>query len=118
VNYGKERITFSAYFAEHLAKEEFEQIVLHELAHVLAGPETQHGALWKQEARAIGYTGGQHVDPIPGASQGGNGFAAAGAIFIGVTYAYPPIGIVLLTLWAAGGLVYLWRDLKPVKQFE
>jgi predicted SprT family Zn-dependent metalloprotease len=33
---------------------DFEDTVLHEIAHILAGPEAGHGRLWKRIAREIG----------------------------------------------------------------
>lgn len=36
---------------------EVEQVILHEIAHALAGPHAGHGREWKKQARAIGYDG-------------------------------------------------------------
>lgn len=39
------------------------EVVLHEIAHALVGPEHGHDATWRAAARAIGSTGARTVDP-------------------------------------------------------
>lgn len=58
-NYQKKLITVSRHFAAHASQEDVQQIVLHEIAHALAGPKAGHGQLWKQIAKQIGYVGGR-----------------------------------------------------------
>lgn len=57
-NYTDRRITVSRYLAEKFDDDEIHQVLLHEVAHALAGPEAGHGATWKAIARDLGYVGG------------------------------------------------------------
>lgn len=52
------RITVSRYLAARFDDDEIHQVLLHEVAHALAGPAAGHGAAWKAIAREIGYVGG------------------------------------------------------------
>ena len=54
-NYTKRRITLSKHFVEHASSEEIEQVLLHEIAHALAGQSAGHGPKWKKQASDIGY---------------------------------------------------------------
>lgn len=58
-NFSKNQISVSRHFAVNATEEEFEQVVLHEIAHALAGHGAGHGEFWQFIARAIGYTGGR-----------------------------------------------------------
>ncbi|MEJ6488430.1 SprT-like domain-containing protein [Leucobacter sp. USCH14] len=57
-NYTDRRITVSRYLAEKFEDDEIHQVLLHEVAHALAGPDAAHGARWKAIAQQIGYVGG------------------------------------------------------------
>ncbi len=57
-NYTERRFTVSRYLAEKFDDDEIHQVLLHEVAHALAGPAAGHGAAWKAIAREIGYVGG------------------------------------------------------------
>ena len=54
-NYTQRRITLSKHFVAHSSYEEIEQVLLHEIAHALAGQTAGHGPKWKAQATAIGY---------------------------------------------------------------
>lgn len=56
-NYTKKRITVSRYLAARFDDDEIHQVLLHEVAHALAGPKAGHGAEWKRIARGLGYVG-------------------------------------------------------------
>lgn len=56
-DFGKKRITISRYFTGAATEEEFEQTLIHELAHALLPPFAKHGELWKRTAKELGYTG-------------------------------------------------------------
>lgn len=48
-------ITLSTYFIDAVdSDEDLRKVILHEVAHALAGPEAGHGAKWKAKAREIG----------------------------------------------------------------
>ena len=47
-------LRFSKTATQHGTAEDFRDTVLHEIAHVLAGPRAGHGRLWKRAAYAIG----------------------------------------------------------------
>ncbi|MGW9020230.1 SprT-like domain-containing protein [Leucobacter chromiiresistens] len=57
-NYTDRRITVSRYLAEKFADDDIHQVLLHEVAHALAGPAAAHGPRWKAIAEEIGYVGG------------------------------------------------------------
>ncbi|MDR0285149.1 MAG: SprT-like domain-containing protein [Propionibacteriaceae bacterium] len=61
-HYAARRITCSTYLVAYLADDEVEQIILHEVAHGLAGPAAGHGGRWRAQARALGYTGGATIE--------------------------------------------------------
>lgn len=54
-NYAERRITISRHFVENNELDKVHQVLLHEIAHVLAGQDAGHGAQWRTAARAIGY---------------------------------------------------------------
>lgn len=56
-NFTKKKITISKHFTSAATEEQFEQTLLHEIAHALLPPFAKHGPVWKQTARAIGYKG-------------------------------------------------------------
>lgn len=56
-DYTAKRITVSRYLATHFDDDEIHQVLLHEVAHAMAGPKSGHGAKWKVIARDIGYVG-------------------------------------------------------------
>ena len=56
-HYHTREITVSRYFIAQATADEFRQVLLHEIAHALAGPATGHGPVWRRTARSIGYTG-------------------------------------------------------------
>lgn len=57
-NYRDKRITVSRYLAARFEDDEIHQVLLHEVAHALAGHEAAHGPGWKRIARELGYVGG------------------------------------------------------------
>lgn len=61
-NYQLKRISVSRYLAARFDDDEIHQILLHEVAHALAGPDAGHGAQWKRIARELGYVGGRTHD--------------------------------------------------------
>lgn len=52
------RITVSRYLAARFDDDEIHQVLLHEVAHALAGHKAAHGAAWKRIADELGYIGG------------------------------------------------------------
>ncbi len=56
-NYTARRITVSRYLAARYEDDEIHQILLHEVAHALAGSGAGHGPRWTAIARSIGYEG-------------------------------------------------------------
>ncbi|WP_150307827.1 SprT-like domain-containing protein [Planctomonas psychrotolerans] len=56
-NYGIKRITVSRYLASRYDENEIHQVLLHEVAHALAGPRAGHGPKWRSIAAGIGYVG-------------------------------------------------------------
>ena len=56
-NYTDKRISVSRYLAAKYEDDEIHQVLLHEVAHALAGPRSGHGPAWKKTAAEIGYEG-------------------------------------------------------------
>ena len=56
-NFDKHRITVSRYLAGRYEDDEIHQVLLHEVAHALAGPRVGHGPRWRSIARGLGYVG-------------------------------------------------------------
>ena len=61
-NYTDKRITVSRYLAEKYTDDEVYQILLHEVAHAVAGSRAAHGPRWLRIARDLGYIGGRTHD--------------------------------------------------------
>lgn len=56
-NYTLKRITVSKYLAARYGDDEIHQILLHEIAHAVAGAHAGHGPGWKAIAADLGYHG-------------------------------------------------------------
>lgn len=108
------RIILSVNAVEQYEAYQVEQLMLHEIAHVLAGPKTNHGAEWKKEARALGYEGGVHCDHFEDRSKGfsAGGIAALVALIIPLFTIMPPLGI------AAVAAIVTYMIVKTKKQFN
>ena len=64
-NYTSKRISVSRYLAGRYEDDEIHQILLHEVAHAMAGPTAGHGPRWKAIGKEIGYEGKRlHDGPI------------------------------------------------------
>lgn len=56
-DYARRRITVSRYLAVGFSVDDARQVLLHEVAHAIAGHRAAHGPRWKAIAARIGYTG-------------------------------------------------------------
>jgi predicted SprT family Zn-dependent metalloprotease len=56
-NYTDHQISLSKYLVQYHSLDQSEQVILHEVAHALAGKDAGHGPNWKQIAKSIGYRG-------------------------------------------------------------
>ena len=56
-NYTDYQISLSKYLVQYHSLDQSEQVILHEVAHALAGKDAGHGPNWKQIAKSIGYRG-------------------------------------------------------------
>jgi len=56
-NYTDRRITVSKYLAARYEDDEIHQVLLHEVAHAMAGTRAGHGPRWKAIAADLGYEG-------------------------------------------------------------
>ena len=61
-NYTDHKITVSRYLSEKFEDDEIHQVLLHEVAHAIAGAKAGHGAEWKRVAEELGYVGGRTHD--------------------------------------------------------
>jgi predicted SprT family Zn-dependent metalloprotease len=61
-NHSTKRITVSRYLAARFDDDEIHQVLLHEVAHALAGPAAGHGQRWRAIARDLGYVGERTLD--------------------------------------------------------
>jgi predicted SprT family Zn-dependent metalloprotease len=56
-NYTSRRISVSRYLATRYDDDEIHQVLLHEVAHAIAGTRAGHGPRWKAVAAQLGYEG-------------------------------------------------------------
>ena len=56
-NYTTKTITVSRYLALRYEDDEIHQVLLHEVAHAIAGSRSGHGPTWRQVAADLGYEG-------------------------------------------------------------
>ena len=56
-NYSHKRISVSKYLAAKYEDDEIHQVLLHEVAHAMAGTRAGHGPRWKAIASDLGYEG-------------------------------------------------------------
>jgi predicted SprT family Zn-dependent metalloprotease len=56
-SYDRKRISVSRLLAARYEDDEIHQVLLHEVAHALAGARAGHGPRWKAIARDLGYEG-------------------------------------------------------------
>ncbi|HEV7949695.1 MAG TPA: SprT-like domain-containing protein [Glaciihabitans sp.] len=56
-NWSTHRITVSRYLTAKADDDDIHQVLLHEVAHALAGPRAGHSSTWRQIAGSIGYEG-------------------------------------------------------------
>ncbi|MEP6482160.1 MAG: SprT-like domain-containing protein [Rhodoglobus sp.] len=56
-NYTDKRISVSKYLAARYEDDEIHQVLLHEVAHAMAGTRAGHGPKWKAIAKELGYEG-------------------------------------------------------------
>lgn len=61
-DYGKKRISVSRHLAARYDDDEVHQVLLHEVAHALAGPRAGHGPRWREVASGLGYVGSRLHD--------------------------------------------------------
>ncbi|QIK64199.1 SprT family zinc-dependent metalloprotease [Leucobacter viscericola] len=61
-NFTDRKITVSRYLSEKFEDDEIHQVLLHEVAHAIAGPDAAHGPVWKRTAEQLGYVGGRTHD--------------------------------------------------------
>jgi len=61
-DYAARRISVSRHLAARYDDAEVHQVLLHEVAHALAGPRAGHGPRWRAVAGELGYTGGRVHD--------------------------------------------------------
>lgn len=54
-NYSDHKISLSKYIVEYHSVDQSEQVILHEIAHALAGKSAGHGPNWKSVAKSLGY---------------------------------------------------------------
>jgi hypothetical protein len=60
-NFTDKRISVSRHLAAKYEDDEVHQILLHEVAHAIAGPRAGHGPQWKSIAFELGYDGKRTV---------------------------------------------------------
>ena len=77
----RKRITLSRHLASAWDDDEVHQILLHEVAHALAGAQAGHGPAWRRIAAELGYVGGRtHSGPVAIEQARWLGFCPAGHV--------------------------------------
>lgn len=56
-DHSRHRITVSRHIAARADDDEIHQVLVHEVAHAIAGPRTGHGPRWRAVAADLGYVG-------------------------------------------------------------
>lgn len=56
-DYTRKRISVSRYLAARYEDDEIHQVLLHEVAHAMAGTRAGHGPKWRAVAKELGYEG-------------------------------------------------------------
>lgn len=56
-DYHNKTLLFALFYIENATDVQFKNTVLHEIAHILAGPFENHNATWKRIAKQIGNNG-------------------------------------------------------------
>lgn len=65
-NFTQKRIQVSRHIALRSEDDDIHQVLLHEVAHAIAGPDAGHGPRWRKVAADLGYEGGRtHDGPTP-----------------------------------------------------
>ncbi|MFT4030613.1 MAG: SprT-like domain-containing protein [Protaetiibacter sp.] len=65
-DYTAKRISVSRHIARLSEDDDIHQVLLHEVAHAIAGRAAGHGAHWRAVAADLGYVGGRtHDGPLP-----------------------------------------------------
>jgi len=65
-NYTAKRISVSRHIATLSEDDDIHQVLLHEVAHAIAGQRAGHGPRWRKVAAELGYAGGRtHDGPVP-----------------------------------------------------
>lgn len=54
-DYTRRRISVSSHYASQSSLDDFEQVMLHEIAHALVGKSGGHGLAWRKRATELGY---------------------------------------------------------------
>ncbi|MGL4339227.1 MAG: SprT-like domain-containing protein [Rhodoglobus sp.] len=63
-NYSQKRISVSKYLADRYEDDEIHQVLLHEVAHAIAGAQAGHGPRWRDIATGLGYEGKRLHDGV------------------------------------------------------
>jgi hypothetical protein len=53
--YDDKTIRFSEFFINLITKDNLKEAIVHEIAHVIAGPEANHGPEWQDAMKTLGY---------------------------------------------------------------
>jgi len=61
-DYRRKRITVSRHLAGRFDDDAIHQVLLHEVAHAVAGSKAGHGPVWKKTAAELGYVGSRLHD--------------------------------------------------------
>lgn len=61
-NFTAKEISVSRYLAVRYDDDDIHQVLLHEVAHAIAGPKAGHGKEWKRVADELGYAGSRLVE--------------------------------------------------------
>lgn len=116
-NFKKGVISLSIPFVLRYSEREVEQLMLHEIAHVLVGPGKDHGKEWKDQAKKLGYEGGATVDGLPnGGADWWKPWLASVAIIAGAMPISPIVASVGIGIWVSVAAVKIWGRIGPVPQ--
>jgi hypothetical protein len=116
-NFDRGEIILSEHAVASYEPWQVEQLMLHEIAHVLVGVHgPDHGKAWKKAAASLGYEGGQFCDDFK--KPVSISFAGLGVVLAVIFTLYsvtPALGVVAGVIFTVWLLVRTYRNRTPVQ---
>lgn len=116
-DYKHRTLYFSTYYASRATEKEFEEVVLHEVAHAMT-PGKGHGKEWKDTARKLGCSGDETVESRQKPTNWSTVFLWLVTFSFAGWYISKPLGAVLDVMVIITAVTIVTRALSKPVQFE